>query len=171
MAANNILKRWTAWVDGIGKAGNVKAYTPPALSIVSKDFQSGDMDMPIPIDVGMEAMESGLTLFGLDPLVLPLFGLKSGSKTTISVRSTYQDLLGTETELVEVLTGLITKIERDEQGVGDQSDNAMKVTMKLSYYKVTQAGLVLVEVDPINHVRKLGGVDVLEGIRAALQLS
>ncbi len=171
MAANNILKRWSAWVDGIGKAGNVKSYIPPTLSIVTKDFQSGDMDMPVPIDVGMEAMETSLSLFGLDPLVLPLFGLKAGSRTTISVRSTYQDMSARETELVEVLTGLITKIERDEMNTGDQSENAMKMTMRLHYYKVAQAGVVLVEIDPVNHIRKLGGIDALESIRAALQLS
>ena len=37
--------------------------------------------------------------------------------------------------------------------------------------KVVRAGVVLIEVDPVNHVRKLGGIDVLEGIRAILQLS
>lgn len=171
MAANNILKRWTIHVDGIGKAGNCKSYQAPALTVVTKDFQSGDMDMPIPLDMGMEAMESSFSLFGVDPTVLPLFGLKSGTRTTVSVRSTYQDMTGKETELVEVLTGLITSVTRDEMGVGDQSDNAMSITMKLQYYKVVQAGVVLVEIDPINHVRKLGGIDVLEGIRAALQLS
>lgn len=171
MAANNILKRWSIWVDGVGKAGNCKSYSPPSLTVVTKDFQSGDMDMPVPIDVGMEAMETSFSVFGLDPLLLPLFGLHSGAKTTVSVRSTYQNMDGAETELVEVLTGLISGIERDEMSTGDQSDNGMSITMKLSYYKVAQAGIVLIEIDPINHVRKLGGIDVLEGVRAALQLS
>ncbi|GAB3528691.1 MULTISPECIES: phage major tail tube protein [Photobacterium] len=171
MAADNILKRWSIWVDGIGKAGNAKEYTPPALEVITKDFQAGDMDMPIPIDVGMAGMETSYSIYGVDVTVLPLFGLRQGSRTAVSVRSTYQDLKGNSYDLVEELGGMITKIERDTQDGGDQSDKAMKVTQKLDYYKVVRSGVELIEIDPVNHVRKLGGIDALEGIRALMQLS
>ncbi|MEZ9525726.1 phage major tail tube protein [Enterovibrio norvegicus] len=171
MAADRILRTWAIWVDGIGKAGNAKEYTPPVLEVITKDFQSGDMDMPVPVDVGMQPMETGFTLYGVDVLVLPLFGFKQGTRTAVSVRSTYQDLSGNTYDLVEELGGMITKIERDAQGTGDQSENGMKVTMKLDYYKVVQSGVVLIEIDPINHVRSFGGIDVLEGVRAIMQLA
>ncbi|UTV26377.1 phage major tail tube protein [Photobacterium atrarenae] len=171
MAADNLLSKWAIWVDGIGKAGNGKEYNPPVLEVLTKDFKAGDMDMPVPVDVGMAPMETSFALFGVDVTVLPLFGLQKGKKNAISVRSTYTDLAGNTYDLVEVLRGMITKIERDGQDTGDQSEKAMKVTMKLDYYKVTRSGLVLIEIDPINRVRKLGGIDALEGIRALLQLS
>lgn len=170
MAANNLLKNWAIWVDGVGKAGNAKEYTPPVLEQNTYDFQAGDMDMPIPVDDGMAVMETSFTLYGFDPLVLPLFGFRSGTRTAVSVRSTYTDLDGNAYDVVEELGGMITKIERDTQDTGSQREKGMKVTMKLDYYKVVRSGVVLVEIDPINHVRKLGGIDVLEGIRAAMQL-
>lgn len=43
--------------------------------------------------------------------------------------------------------------------------------MALSYYKVSSASVVLVEIDPINHVHSFGGIDALEVIRAAMILS
>ncbi|HCG8352154.1 phage major tail tube protein [Vibrio gangliei] len=171
MAGDNLLSRWAIWVDGIGKAGNAKEYTPPVIEVLTSDFQAGDMDMPIPVDEGMAGMEASFALFGVDVTVLPLFGLRQGTRTAVSVRSTYTDLTGGSYDLVEELGGMITKIERDTQDTGSQRDKAMKVTMKLDYYKVVRAGVVLIEVDPVNHVRKLGGIDVLEGIRAILQLS
>jgi len=170
MAADNILSRWAIWVDGIGKAGNAKEYTPPVLEVLTSDFQAGDMDMPIPVDVGMAPMETSFSLYGVDITVLPLFGLRQGTRTAVSVRSTYTDRSGNSYDLVEEIGGMITKIERDTQDGGDQSDKAMKVTMKLDYYKVVRSGVVLIEIDPVNHVRTLGGIDALEGIRAILQL-
>ncbi|EKO3414773.1 phage major tail tube protein [Vibrio fluvialis] len=171
MAGENLLSRWAIWVDGIGKAGNAKEYNPPVLEVLTTDFQAGDMDMPIPVDDGMAPMETSFSLFGMDIAVLPLFGLRQGSRTAVSVRSTYTDTKGNSSELVEELGGMITKIERDAQDTGSQRDKAMKITMKLDYYKVVRSGVVLIEIDPVNHVRKLGGIDVLEGIRAVLQLS
>ncbi len=171
MAGDSLLSKWSIWVDGIGKAGNAKEYTPPVLEVLTTDFQAGDMDMPVPVDDGMSPMESNFSLFGIDMAVLPLFGFRQGSRTAVSVRSTYTDRSGTTVDLVEELGGMITKIERDTQDTGSQRDKAMKITMKLDYYKVSSAGVVLIEIDPINHVRSLGGVDMLEGIRTALQLS
>ncbi|PAS29081.1 phage major tail tube protein [Vibrio cholerae] len=171
MAGDNLLSRWSIWVDGLGKAGNCKDYTPPVLEVITEDFQAGDMDAPVPVDVGMGPMETNFSLFGVDVTILPLLGLRQGARTAVSVRSTYRDLRGNSYDLVEDLGGMITKIERDTQDTKSQVDKAMKVSMKLDYYKVVRSGVVLIEIDPVNHVRKLGGVDVLEGIRAILQLS
>ena len=171
MAGDNLLSRWAIWVDGVGKAGNAKEYTPPVLEVLTSDFQAGDMDMPVPVDEGMAAMETTFSIFGVDVSILPLFGLRQGERTAVSVRSTYTDLEGNSDELVEHLGGMINKIERDTQDTGSQREKVMKVTMKLNYYKVSRAGVTLIEVDPINHVRKLDGVDMLDGIRTQMQLS
>ncbi|MBJ3848393.1 phage major tail tube protein, partial [Salmonella enterica subsp. enterica serovar Corvallis] len=80
MAGDNLLSRWAIWVDGIGKAGNAKEYTPPVLEVLTSDFQAGDMDMPIPVDEGMAGMEASFALFGVDVTVLPLFGLRQGTR-------------------------------------------------------------------------------------------
>ncbi|CAG9000671.1 MAG: hypothetical protein CENE_02671 [Candidatus Celerinatantimonas neptuna] len=171
MAGDHLLKSWSIWVDGIGKAGNAKDYTPPALSVKTVAFQAGDMDMPIPVDDGMEAMETSFSIYGVDKSILPLFGFQAGTNTAVSVRSVYTDTSGSTDEVVEAMRGLITKIERDAQDSGSQRDKAMKVTMQLNYYKMSWAGLVLVEIDPVNHIRNFGGVDALAAIRAAMMLT
>lgn len=171
MAGDNLLKNWAIWVNGVGKAGNAKDYSPPALSIKTVDFQAGDMDMPVPVDDGMEAMEASFSIFGMDETILPLFGLRNGQRTAVSVRSTYTDLSGSAKDMVEELGGMITKIERDTQDSGSQREKAMKVTMKLDFYKTSLSGVIMVEIDAVNGKRSLGGIDMLEGVRAAMQLS
>jgi hypothetical protein len=170
MAGDNLLKRWAIWVDGIGKAGNAVEYVPPVIEVLSEDYQAGDMDMPVPIDVGMAAMEATWSISGVDVATLALFGLVQGKSRTVSVRSTYTDRSGGSYELVEELGGMITKIERDTLDTGSQSGKNQKCTMKLDYYKVSRSGVVLLEIDPVNHVRSLGGVDALEAARALMKL-
>ncbi|MFM2476354.1 phage major tail tube protein [Celerinatantimonas sp. MCCC 1A17872] len=171
MAADHLLKSWAVWVDGVGKAGNCKDYTPPVLEVKTVDFTAGDMDMPIPVDDGMNPMETSVSIFGLDRTIMPLFGFQTGTNTSLSVRSVFTDASGSTFECVEAMRGLVTKIERDTQDNGSQRDKAMKVTMKLNYYKMSWAGADLIEIDPVNHVRSFGGVDILEGIRAAMMLT
>lgn len=170
MAGDNLLKRWAIWVDGIGKAGNAVEYTPPVIEVLTTDFQSGDMDMAVPVDDGMAAMEASWSIAGVDIATLALFGIAQGSSRTVSVRSTYTDRSGNSYELVEELGGMITKVERDAMDTGSQRGKNQKSTMKLDYYKVTRDGVILIEIDPVNGVRSLNGVDVLEGARALMKL-
>ena len=170
MAADNLLRSWAIWVDGVGNAGNAKEYSPPALTIITDDFQAGDMDTSIPVDVGMEPMEASFVLFGVDPAVLSLLGLQGGARKSISVRSTYTDLNNNAWDLVEELRGLIVSVERDSLGTSDRRQNGMTVTIKPEYYKVRRGESVLVEIDPVNGVRNMGGNDVLADVRKLMQI-
>ena len=62
MAADNMLRRWAMWVDGVGKAGNATSYTPPVINVRTTDFESGDMDMPVPVDDGMDPLEASFPI-------------------------------------------------------------------------------------------------------------
>ena len=169
MAADNLLKCWAIWVDGIGKVGNAQSYTPPSLEIDSLDFRAGDMDCPGPVDGGMSVMEITFALYGVDPEILPLFGLRSGAKCPIIVRSAYNNLQGGVTSMIEHCNGMITTIERDAQDTGSQREKVITVTMKLDYYRASFDGRDLIEIDPVNGVRKLDGMDVLGEVYTALQ--
>lgn len=170
MAATNMLRRWTIFVDGVGKAGDNATYTPPALNVLTTDFQSGDMDMAVPIDDGMEPLEASFSIFGIDPATLVLFGFRSGGSLRVSARSVYDNRSGEVKELVETLGGMITGVQRGEQNTGSQRDKTQANTMKLDYYKVEYDGEVLIEIDPINGVRELGGQDQLAATKAAMGL-
>lgn len=168
MAADNLLRNWALWVDGRGKAGNIKEFVPPVIAIEKADFKSGDMDSSIPVDVGLEPLETSFVLFGVDPSMFSVLGLVQGQRRGISARSFYRDLAGSEWELVEQMRGLIYSAERDALGTSGQADNGTKYMMGLEYYKVTRGDQVLVEIDVINRVRNLGGNDVLKGIHNLL---
>ncbi|WP_053982234.1 phage major tail tube protein [Marinagarivorans algicola] len=170
MAADNLLKNYSVMVDGIGKAGNCGAYKPPVLTIKTTDFQSGDMDMAVPVDDGMEPMEATYSVYGMDEQSHRLFGFVNGSGLGVTVRTSYQNRDGQVKACVDELRGTITGVERDEQTTGSQKEKMTKVTMKLQYYRSVFDGQELVEIDAINGVRKLGGVDQLANIRSAMGL-
>lgn len=171
MAADNLNHRWAIWVDGRGKAGNAKEYSPPALEVNTVEFQAGDMDAPIPVDDGMAMMEVSFSIAGVDPTMLGLLGFRRGNSLPVTVRSDYTGVSGDAWTLVESLVGMITKVERDAlSSGGGQRDKVTKFTMQLSYYKAVGNDGVLVEIDPVNHIRSMDGVDALKDMRARLQV-
>ena len=169
-AADTTLTKWAIWVDGIGKAGNAKSYEPPSLKIKTVDFQAGDMDMPIELDDGMEKLEANWSIYGFDALQYGLFGMGQGGSRPVSVRSTYTDRKGNTHTVVETLRGFIKELTRDSQDTGSQREKALKAVMAVDYYKVTFDGANLIEIDAENGLRSLNGVDMLEGVRAAISL-
>ena len=128
-----LVRRWAAWIDGFGMVGRMKEYSPPALEATTEDFQAGDMDMPVPVETGMAAMSASVSIFGVDPTSLALFGLQTKKKATLTVRTTLLDDNGKEHEMAEVLTGMVTKIEQDSRDTGSQMDKSQKMTFKLSH--------------------------------------
>lgn len=170
MAADNLLKNWSITVDGIGKAGNCGAYKAPDLKLKVLDFQAGDMDAPIPIDDGMEALEASYSIYGMDEQSYRLFGFMRGREVSVKARCAFENMQGQVKSCVDELRGLIISVEPDEKATGSQKEKMQKVTMRLSYFKSTYDNTVLVEIDPVNHVRKLGGVDTLAEIRRAMSV-
>jgi len=62
--------------------------------------------------------------------------------------------------------GKVKLLDRGETKVGEKG--TIKVSLALSYYKLTHGAQVVQEIDVVNMIARQGGVDVLAGIRGAL---
>ena len=161
-----IVKNMNLFVDGRGYAGRVDEIELPKLSLKTEEHRAGGMDLPIEVELGMEKLESNLTISDYDPEVFKLFGLLDRQDTPVTVRGAIQRQGETAQAVVIALRGGWKEIDSGTWKPGDKS--TLKVAVAVNYFKLTIAGQEIVEIDAINLVRKVGGVDQMADIRNAI---
>jgi P2 family phage contractile tail tube protein len=163
-AASNILKAFNLYVDGVGYAGQVDELQLPTLAIVEEDFRAGGMDAPIGVGMGMEKLEATFSLSGYEPAALARFGLAEGQQTQLTARGSLESLDGTKTPVVVNMRGTLKSVEPGAWQAGQKS--AWSFTVSLRYYRFEQGGAAVHEIDVVNMVRLVNGVDQLAAERA-----
>lgn len=163
-----VLKNMNLFVDGRGYAGRIDEIQLPKLTLKTEEHRAGGMDVPVEIDLGMDKLEAELTISDYDPEVYKLFGLLDLKPVQITIRGAIQAQSEDPKPVVINLRGGWREIDAGTWKPGDKS--ALKVSVAASYYKLTIDGQEVVEVDAINLVRKVGGVDQMGAIRAAIGL-
>lgn len=168
MAARDVLKNLTLWVDGRGMAGQVQEVNPPKLTQQLEEFRGGGMIAPVAITVGMERIVSDFSLVAYDPDVLALFGVVEGASTSLTIRGALESFDGTVTPVVMTMTGKVTEQDPGTWQAGKVP--YLKTTMELSYYKLQHGSTVVTEIDVENMIAMINGVDTLAAMRTALGL-
>lgn len=164
-----VLKNFNVFVDGVGQAGIVNEIQLPKINVKTEEHRAGGMDLPVKLDMGMEALEAILTFGELAVDMLKLFGLLDKPGVPITVRGAMQAQGSTEvTPVVVAMAGGWSAIDMGTWKAGDP--NTTTYTVALTYYKLTIGGTDIIEIDVLNMVRKINGVDALEGQRTALGL-
>ncbi len=164
----NKIKDMNLFVDGRGYAGNVDEFNPPKLELKIEDYRGGGMDTSIPIEMGMEPLETSFVLSGHFPEVLALWGLAAGDKTQLTAKGATESYYGGVSSVVINMRGVITSVEEGAWKPGESSP--LTFTMKLDYYKREQDGVVLYEIDVPNMIRIINGKDQLAERRNAIGL-
>lgn len=161
-----VLKNFSLFVDGRGLAGTVSTLTLPTLTTKMEEFRGGGMDAPVEIDMGMEILETSFELFDYEENVLSLYGLANGAATQVTARGALRRDGDAAVPMVVNMTGVIKEMDPGDWQAGEQT--SMTCSMALRYLKITIGGREVVEVDKVNMVRRINGVDQLESIRAAI---
>lgn len=164
MAAEDIIKYLNLSVDGRGYAGKIEEYSPPDLTLITEAFRAGGMDGPIDLDMGMEGLTSNFVLTSYDADVLALWGVKKGAGVQFTARGSMESLDGTTKPVVHNMTGKIISLARGTWGSGNKP--SLTTGISLSYYREVHNGRVTTEIDLINMVRIIDGVDQLADHRA-----
>ncbi len=159
MAAEDILKYLNLIVDGRGYAGKIEEYSPPDLTVATEEFRGGGMDVPIDIDMGLEKLTCSFVLTSYDRDVLSLWGLKSNAPVQFTAKGSLESLDGTATPVQHQMQGVITQMGRGTWGSG--SKPSLTITMSLRYYREVHGDRTINEIDAVNMVRVVNGVDQL----------
>lgn len=160
MALPRKLKRFNVFLDGVNYIGECVEITLPKLARKMEDYRSGGMSGPVDIDLGMEKLELDVTYGGFMQDVVKQFGIGKLDHVMLRFAGSYQRDDSGDCDAIEVvMRGRAQEIDFGSAKAGDNTD--FKTKYSLSYYKLTLNGSDLVEIDLVNLVEKIAGVDRL----------
>jgi hypothetical protein len=171
MALPRKLKHLNLFNDGNNWQGIVESLTLPKFTRKFEKYRGGGMAGAVDVDMGLDdgALDTEFSIGGMESLLY-----KQLAKTTadaIQLRFTgsiQRDDTG-EVQAVElVVRGRHKEIDAGELKTGES--NSTKVSSTNSYAKLTINGEVLYEVDTINMIEIVDGVDLMEAHRQAIGL-
>jgi uncharacterized protein len=168
MAARDVRKNFTAFVDGRGYAGQVEEFNAPKLMLKTEEFRAGGMDAPIDISMGMEKLTADFSLKAYDANILALFGLSEGKLVPFVLREVLESYEGATKAVVHTMRGKVTGIDPGTSKGGEQP--SLKIDISVSYYKLVHDGSTIHEIDVENMVRIVNGSDQLAAYRQALAI-
>ena len=109
-------------------------------------------------------MTTSFVLTSYDRDVLSLWGIKDGSVVQLTARGSLESLDGTKTAVAHHMQGKIISVARGTWGSGAKP--SLTFTVSLRYYREVHGGVDINEIDVVNMVRKVRGVDQLAEHRA-----
>ena len=163
------LKNFVLFNDGTSHAGEVSEVNLPKLTRKMEDYRSGGMNAPVKLDYGMEAMEMEWTAAGYMKELFTQWGTLRHDGVLLRFAGALQadDSEGVDS-LEVVVRGRHSEIDPGAAKAGEGT--AIKIKSAISYYKLTMNGETLIEIDAVNMVEMVGGVDRLAEVRQALGL-
>lgn len=169
MAMPRKLKNMNLFNDANSYLGVAKSATPPPLSRKMEGYRGGGMNGPVKADLGWsdDGIQFEWTLGGLDLIVLKQFGAVKADGVALRWVGAYQqDDTGEVVAVEMVVRGRHETIDMGEAAPGEDTEH--KITTTCSYYKLVVNGEVIIEVDLLNFIEIIDGVDMLEAQRKAL---
>ncbi|WLG81049.1 phage major tail tube protein [Pseudomonas sp. FP1911] len=169
MAMPRKLKNLNLFNDGNSYLGLVKSLTLPSLGRKMEGYRGGGMNGPVKADLGMsdDGIKFEWKTGGLDLISLRQFGAVNASSVALRFSGPYQQDDTGETSNVEVVVrGRHETIEMGDAQPGEDTEHSMTTTC--SYYKLTVDGEEIIEIDLLNFVEKVNGVDMLEKHRTGM---
>ena len=166
----NVLKNFNLFIDGRGYAGVVEELTLPKINLKLEEHRVGGMDSPIQLTQGIDKLEADFTLAEYDPLVVQQFGLVTAGEAQIPLKfkGGLDNEGGAVTPVEVTLTGSWNDLDFGNWKAGEKAP--LKIMVAVRYYKLIIGGQDLIEIDVLNMVRTINGVDQLADMRAAIGL-
>lgn len=166
MGLPRILKNMNLYNEGFAYGGEVKTVTLPKLARKMEGYRGGGMSGEVQIDMGMEAMELSATFGGPVRDVLRQWGTSTVDGIYLRFAGSYQqDDSGAVDTIEAIVRGRYSEIDPGDQEVGEPGE--FSLTMAVAYYKLVWNGRTEIEIDPINMIEIVGGVDRTAQLRSA----
>jgi len=169
MALPKKLKNLNLFNDGNSYHSLVSSLTLPKLTRKLQNYRGGGMSGSVAVDFGLDddALTLEWAIGGRDELVLQQWG----STSDIPLRfagSLQRDDTGDVSAVEVMMRGRHKEFDFGEYKQGE--DTETKVTTQCTYFKLTIDGKELIEIDTVNMVEVVNGVDRLAEHRTALGL-
>jgi len=161
------LKSMNLFNEGQSWLGEVASITLPKLGRKFEGYRGGGMDAEVQIDMGGEPLELEATYGGPMRAILRQFAAPGMATVYQRFQGLYQDDSSDTVARVEVtVRGRHQEIDMGEQKPGEGGE--FKVKSALVYYRLDWDGRTEIEIDVLNMVYLVDGVDQLAAQRAAI---
>ncbi len=168
MALPKVLKNFNFFVDGVGFTGRAEEITLPKVTHKMEEYQGAGMLAPVEIDLGLEKLEMDFTLKEFSPEIIKQMGTGLSGVACRWVGAAVSDD-DHSTDAIEIhARGRFREQDLGTSKMGEAA--ALKAAMALTYFKYVLNGETLIEVDSVNMVYVVDGVDLLEQQRSALSM-
>lgn len=171
MALPRKLKNLNLFNDANSYVGVVKTVTLPPLGRKMENYRGGGMNGPVKADLGFtdDGIQFEWKTGGLDLISLRQFGAVNASGVALRFSGAFQrDDTGDISAVEVVMRGRHETIEMGEAQPGEDTEHS--ITTTCSYYKLIVDNEDIIEIDLLNFIEKVNGVDMLEKQRAAIGL-
>ncbi len=164
-----ILENFNLFVDGRGYVGKATELELPKLTRKMREYRGAGMSGPVELDMGMEKLTCMFTLEEYNADILRQFGVQNKGQVPLRMLGSIIVQDGSDPQPVEVsLRGRWTEIDMGTWKGGEEAP--MKVAVTLDYYKLMVNNVDEIEIDLVNMVEMVGGVDRLAQTRANIGL-
>lgn len=170
MALPKKLKDFNLFIEGEGYIGRAEEVQLPTLTRSTEDYRGAGMTGPVKVDHGHEGLEASITLGEHAAAVLRTWGIAGVDGVQLRfLGSAEADDPDAEHVTVEVvMRGRFTEIDPGTVKTGD--DNQMSLTASLAYYRYSQNGEDLIEIDVLAGKEIVNGEDRTKQRRDALEI-
>lgn len=172
MAMPRKLKLMNVFLNGYSYQGVAKSVTLPKLTRKLENYRGVGMNGSAPVDLGLDddALSMEWSLGGFpDSVIWELYAATGVDAVPIRFAGSYQRDDTGETVAVEVvMRGRQKEIDTGEGKQGEDTES--KIFVVCTYFRLTMDGKELVEIDTINMIEKVNGVDRLEQHRRNIGL-
>ena len=171
MALPRKLKHLNLFMDGDNWIGVAEDYTPAKLSQKFEAYRGGGMIGAANIHMGLDdsALDTSFTFGGVEADLVKRMGVAKIDGVALRFAGSFQrDDTGEVVPVEIVQRGRFKELDRGTFKSGDNSQS--KISMVNTYYKETMNGVVLCEIDLINMIWIVDGVDLMAEHRKAIGL-
>jgi P2 family phage contractile tail tube protein len=163
------LKNLNLFNDANSYLGVVKTVTLPPLGRKMEGYRGGGMNGPVKADLGFsdDGIQFEWKTGGLDLIALKQFGAVNASGVALRFTGSFQQDDTAEISAVEVvMRGRHETIEMGDAQPGEDTEHS--ITTTCTYYKLIVDNEEIIEIDLLNFIENVNGVDMLEKQRQAL---
>ena len=171
MALPRKLKHGNIFMDGENWIGVAEDFTPAKLSQKFEAYRGGGMMGAANIHMGLEdgALDTSFTFGGAEAALVKRMGLAKIDGVALRFAGSFQrDDTGEIVSVEIVQRGRFKELDRGTFKSGDNTQS--KVSMVNTYYKETMNGVELCEIDLLNMIWIVDGVDLMAEHRKAIGL-
>lgn len=172
MALPRKLKYLNLFNDGLSYMGVVNSVTLPKLTRKLENYRGAGMNGAAPVDFGLDddALTFDWTIGGIpDETLWAQYALPGADAVPLRYAGSYQrDDTGEVVAVEIVVRGRHKEFDGGDSKQGE--DTETKISTQCTYYKLTMNGKELIEIDVINMIEKVNGVDRLEQHRRNIGL-